>query len=67
MTRNETVIRNNFDKYVALYTDKFGVKPKSWFQYLRWLAESNAGNTFQPNENKIAIELFGGISWESKL
>lgn len=58
MSRNEQAIRNNFEKYNALYIEKFGVKPTSFFSYLKWLADSNMGHTFQPNETKIAIELF---------
>lgn len=58
MSRNEIAIRTNYEKYVDLYTSKFGKKPKSWFQYLRWLAECNCGHTFQPNETSVAIELF---------
>ena len=58
---NVQAITTNFDTYVELYTNKFSVKPESWFSYLRWLADSNKGHTFQPEETKVAIALFDNL------
>ena len=55
---NLEAIKTNFDKYVEMYKNKFNETPRSWFTYLKWLADCNKGHTFQPNETKLAIELF---------
>ena len=62
MSANELAIRNNFDKYVSMYKKQFNQIPKSWFTYLRWLADCNKGHTFQMNETRIAIDLFENLN-----
>ena len=55
---NMEAIKNNYNRYQEKFQEKFNKKATCWFSYLRWLADSNLGHTFQPNETKKAIELF---------